>query len=485
MSSESNSNNNAPELPEPESKDTSNTTLGVLFYVAIALYIAWSTTSGKVFLTKWWWVVGLAILAILVIIQIKSVRKWLDGRTSRGRVALIIFIVIPVILILVGAVVILPDQYQVAAIRSIFFLVVCLFPAIMYYLFISTRKYSLLGEYLSNLDQLGLIEAPQKNICYNNYFDTFIQKFQGVYGPLPENFIKRIEHDFLINPSNDEENDVPDILTETITAEIFTPETSVPVVLATVLIALGWLIILPPWSTNLDPQFPEAFIPKQTPINFAFLGAYFFSIQMLFRRYVRRDLRASAYVSVSLRIILAIIGIWAVETLLPSDFEYLVVLGFVIGVFPQTAWHLIQGFFIKRIGGIFLPDLKTLLPLRELDGITVWNEARLEEEDIENIPNMATADIVDLMLNTRISSDRIIDWIDQAILYTHLGTEGKSKRNKLHSYGIRTATDLIEICEKKTIPEDINLSELLALKNIINTNTNLKLIKKWKRKYSQ
>jgi hypothetical protein len=45
------------------------------------------------------------------------------------------------------------------------------------------------------------------------------------------------------------------------------------------------------------------------------------------------------------------------------------------------------------------------LPLSDLDGLTVWHEARLEEEDIENIPNMANADLVELLLNTRLSPE--------------------------------------------------------------------------------
>src|SRR6185369_5809264 len=63
---------------------------------------------------------------------------------------------------------------------------------------------------------------------------------------------------------------------------------------------------------GLSPKWLGAFTPESTPVHFAFLGAYFFCLQMLFRRYVRRDLRASAYVAVALRIILAIIGIWVV-----------------------------------------------------------------------------------------------------------------------------------------------------------------------------
>jgi hypothetical protein len=51
----------------------------------------------------------------------------------------------------------------------------------------------------------------------------------------------------------------------------------------------------------------------------------------------------------------------------------------------------------------------------------VWHEARFEEEDIENVANMASTDIVELLLNARMPPNRIIDWVDEAILYTYLG----------------------------------------------------------------
>ena len=70
---------------------------------------------------------------------------------------------------------------------------------------------------------------------------------------------------------------------------------------------------------------------------------------------------------------------------------------------------------------VALPSLSSQLPLSDLDGLTVWHESRFEEEDIENIANMATADLSDLMLNTRIARGRIIDWVDQAMLYVQIG----------------------------------------------------------------
>src|SRR6266496_1095048 len=157
---------------------------------------------------------------------------------------------------------------------------------------------------------------------------------------------------------------------------------------------------------------------------------------MLFRRYVREDLRKAAYLAVSLRIVLAVIGTWAAIAAMKAIWEgvgkeWLLVVGFVIGVFPRIAWQFVQGAWkaLMQKSGLSaaLPSMESRMPVSNLDGLTVWHEARLEEEDIENIPNMATAEIVDLMLRTRFPPDRIIDWVDQAILLTHLGPDEKDQ----------------------------------------------------------
>jgi hypothetical protein len=93
-----------------------------------------------------------------------------------------------------------------------------------------------------------------------------------------------------------------------------------------------------------------------------------------------------------------------------------------------------------------VPSLKQDYPLSDLDGLNLWYESRLMEEGVENLQNLVTANLVDLMLNTRIPVDRLVDWVDQGTLYLHLGKpEGdRSPRAILRRYGIRTATDLEE-----------------------------------------
>jgi hypothetical protein len=170
------------------------------------------------------------------------------------------------------------------------------------------------------------------------------------------------------------------------------------------------------------------------------------------------------------------------------------VLGFIIGVFPRVVWQIVGAVAKKMSGKVLqLPSLQTDLPITDLDGLTVWHESRLEEEDIENIPNMATADLVEMLLTTRIPPDRLIDWVDQAILYTQLGPDKeKLRRETLRIQGIRTASALIEgyarsvdrgdekDFEKILSDSSSQRSPIRSLIDTMQTNPNLRLIQNWR-----
>jgi len=498
--------------------------LGIFFYVFVGLLIAAINDRARGFMlaNKFWF--GLGVAAIMIIVAIAATRRWFKQTTAQRRIGMIIFAVIPLVTAAVGMVLVLPERLRAAPLTIIFLLCVCLLPAVMYYLFIATKKYSILNEFIINLDRLGLLEAggtnpeDSKTLAAReteeerrNRILTYLQKFEAVYGAFPTDLgglvlqptdLSKVLYNRRINKADG-----------STFASIFTAETTVPVVLATVLIALGWLITLPPWrgAFGVSGDWLRIFTPERTPVHFAFIGAYFFSLQLLFRRYVRRDLRPSAYVAVSLRIILAVIGTWIAvasmtamfthfgdEALTPRATNQLLVLGFVIGVFPRVLWQLIRG-AVKTFGGSVLrvPSLQTELPISQLDGLTVWHESRLEEEDIENVPNMATADLVDMLLNTRFPPDRIVDWVDQAILYTHLGpskSNGRTdpRREALRTQGIRTASALVEAYirseahgdreefEKILTDPNSKRSPIRSLVDTMQTNPNLHLVQTWR-----
>jgi hypothetical protein len=65
---------------------------------------------------------------------------------------------------------------------------------------------------------------------------------------------------------------------------------------------------------------------------------------------------------------------------------------------------------------------------------------RLAEEGITSIQALARHDLVDLILSSRIPASRLVDWLDQALLYQHVTP---ADRQQLRKAGIRTATELL------------------------------------------
>ena len=467
----------------------------LLFWTGIGAFIALSNHTSRIFIFHWWWTILLPTAVVGTVLAIPPIRKRLQHQKPNFRAGLFIFGVIPLLLALIGSVTVLPQRYQLIALRSVILVTVCLLPTVMWFLFIAARKASLLAGFLANLYRLGLLApsprsssaSPATDPAHDQRLMSYLQKFESVYGRLPQSV-----RDSVLKKG------ISPYKASDVTSPIGQSTTTIPVMLSTILIALGWLVTLPPAQvphTVTDASsWARAIEPTATPVTLAFLGAYFFSLQMLFRRYVRNDLGGSAYVAVSMRIVLAVIGTWVVMVAslqlgLATEGQLLVI-GFVIGVFPQVAWQIIQTAFSKTISFIHLKSMESDLPLSDLDGLTVWHEARLQEEDIENIPNMATTDLVELFINTRFPPERIIDWVDQAILYTQLGAENKGFRDVLRLQGIRTATSFLEASAAKRKQQEqpaaddtpaANAMEFdSSLEAALSTNSNLALVQRWR-----
>ncbi len=168
----------------------------------------------------------------------------------------------------------------------------------------------------------------------------------------------------------------------------------------------------------------------------------------------------------------------------------LLVVAFVIGVFPRMLWQIIAAFFTKvTFLKLVLPSIEAKQPLSDLDGLTVWHESRLEEEDVENVPNMASVDVVDIMLHTQIPAERLIAWIDQAILGSALGpAQGEAQsplRGKLRTLGIRTATQLLAVYQdkaggRKELENLATPGSVAGLVTALRTEVNFEAVASWR-----
>ena len=427
------------------------------------------------------------------------------------------FLAVGVILLGTAGIVFLGVAHRLFAVQIAFFLVTALFPGALYYLFLRTRRPSILNEFTMNLWRLGLLASRHTYLRQGDAVvpriestedlvtrvDSYFQKFEAVYGALrfDDSTLSRTSYVEAILQDTDKIKSRRILIQPTVRlADILTANIFIPLGFATFLSALGWLLVLEPrWVLSATLAIPTAadtsvaqttaeqlgrLGPIATPLNFAFLGAYFFGLQALFRRFVRRDLGPNAFLAFSSRIILSAIGVWvivvcfavwdsgrmqALLTLSPISREPgLLVAAFVLGVFPRTLWQVITAALTKlTYVKLAVPSVEAKQPLDHLDGLTIWHESRLEEEDVENIPNMATADVVDLVLHTQIPAERLIDWMDQAILYKALGPEvepdlAKTRRGKLRAQGIRTATQLVRVYRNADVTERAALDKTLG-----------------------
>lgn len=80
-------------------------------------------------------------------------------------------------------------------------------------------------------------------------------------------------------------------------------ETFSPVLFATLLMCLGWVLILPPRAGTISLLQDNLSPDKLEALKYAFLGAYAFTLQDLMRRYFRDDLRAGAYLGLIVRLV--------------------------------------------------------------------------------------------------------------------------------------------------------------------------------------
>lgn len=399
-------------------------------------------------------------------------------------------------------------------------LVITLFtilPAVMYYVFMASKKNSLFQEFVSNLERLGLLRDQRDEQGTSNdrdgsrYFKrtrvlSYIDRFEAVYGPVGARQKRALLEASDCSPTVDAEPS----RAEPADGRIFSPATAVPVFIATFLIGLGWIQFIPPLSgsettaPSPNASLHAALLYNELPALFAFLGAYFFSLQMLYRRYVTNDLQASAFVSVCIRIILGVIGAWLLQVVFSTDAVemtgeayWLLFAAFVLGVFPPVLWRVIRELSSRLlIFGNIVPNLQSDLPLRDLDGLTIWHQARLEEEDIENGFNMANADVLALMVNTKMPPERIVDWVDQAILYGCFARTGGDEhdggsRRSLAGLGIRTASALLaavreaetDTAVRAELHERLPRLQALTLAARIGQSCNIKLIEHWRAQY--
>jgi hypothetical protein len=303
---------------------------------------------------------------------------------------------------------------EVFAVWSLSFL-----PGWLYIRFLGQRAGALWDEYVLNLHRLRW-DKP-RHLPRPPLNSDFYAEWLGDGGPLlayqPNIYQQKFDAYYGKSVSRTGHGEGPPVRVEAL----------FPVFLTTAALAVCWTGVL--WS----PSFTSAPASFWDVLKFGFLGAYSFILQMLVRRFFQGDLRPAAYANALLRLIVVLILVAALYQILPHDNPRgAAAIAFVIGFFPLAGMQAIQRFAATALR-VVVPSLNPPYPLNQIDGLSVWYEARLLEEGIEDMQSLATANFVDVILHTRVPVGRLVDWVDQAHLYLHLDRLEGTWRERRHA----------------------------------------------------
>lgn len=185
-------------------------------------------------------------------------------------------------------------------------------------------------------------------------------------------------------------------------------------------------------------------------LSYAFFGAYIYSFQLIFWRFMSYDLTPSVYIFTATRFVTSFftsaVVIVGLGTFLTSarpaspdtNTAMVYIVAWFVGFFPEQGLNWLMAVtqrVLRNRGGISKEK-----PLSEIEGLSIWHQGRLKQEGIENAQNLAMADIVSLVTSTPFTVRQIIDWIDQAILLSYANI---NQYSLLNQGGVFRATDIL------------------------------------------
>lgn len=184
-------------------------------------------------------------------------------------------------------------------------------------------------------------------------------------------------------------------------------------------------------------------------VTWALLGAYFYSLSVLVRRWMQADLTTSVIWKIDVRLAVTfILGLLLTRLAAAPDQEvsaigpWVTILAFSIGLVPDVflRWMTRQ---LQRTARIDVDDEQRLFAPSELQrripGISFWQLDRLAEEGIESIQDLAMKGIPSLLINTRFDTALLLSWVDRALLANQVG----DRLSMFHDAHVHTATELV------------------------------------------
>ena len=228
-----------------------------------------------------------------------------------------------------------------------------------------------------------------------------------------------------------------------------------PVVVATLVLSLALVVaFVDVNAADTEGPLLALFTPTSAVLPFAFLGAYLFAVLTSLRSYLRGDLLPKAYSQIAARM-LVVVTLAAVLAALSGAIgqypEWMLALAFFAGLVPNTVLQFLSESTRRVFPQWRGAHLHESSPLTLLQGIDLYDRARLEQEGVTTLGGLVYGDLIDLMVQTRIPTARLVDWVDQAVLAVAAGQDpdaepGPARQEWAHALrrsGVRTASELL------------------------------------------
>ena len=183
-----------------------------------------------------------------------------------------------------------------------------------------------------------------------------------------------------------------------------------------------------------------------------FVGAYVWSVNYLILRIANFDLSPLSFLTTSAHILMTVFLAWVLRQVVaapaPEGIAVAILLGvaFLSGLYPMLGLNVL----IDRLPSWlrFKRDIAEAgqigrsFPLDLVDGIDPSIGFRLNELDFGDVQNLATANPVELLVETPYSFGQILDWMAQAQLLAELGPQ---RFLAAREHGVRDMAAFLEL----------------------------------------